>query len=375
MQEDIIREQIGQRLLEARNALGLSQEKAAALLDVHRNVLHEWEAGKKLATIKDLRKAAEMYGRDITFFTSKKEEDAFTVLLRTVRQDKAVYERAINFEKFCSNFKRLCQVLEYQNNVPIVPDYTIDQSRPLTEWMAHYAEQARDLLGLGRGPITNLREVLETKLHLKIYFETLPDAVSGIFTYSQSIGGSIMINTQNRTPGHQHFSLAHEFAHFLFHRSLCALVSSKNNSSAKEETEADLFAEHFLMPTQAIRDSFYDRAKGDISEEDVLYLADLYRVSFKAMTYRLKTLKLINQTTADMLFEDTKVSMLRGISGFQEPPINNEKFPKVYVHLLVKAYRQKRITASALSDYLDVDLWSARQEAKKFESLVEHASG
>jgi Zn-dependent peptidase ImmA (M78 family)/transcriptional regulator with XRE-family HTH domain len=372
MEEAKIREQIGQRLVEARNALGLSQEKAASLLDVHRNVLHEWEAGKKLATVKDLRKAAEIYDRDITFFTSKKEEDAFTVLLRTVSHDKAVYERAVNFEKFCSNYKRLCQVLEYKNNVPVIPDYAIDQSRPLIEWMAHYAEEARDLLGLGKGPITNLRETLETKLHLKIYFEKLPERISGIFTYSQSIGGSIMINTENRTAGHQHFSLAHEFAHFLFHRSLRALIS--NNSKTKEEIEADLFAEHFLMPAQAVRDSFYDRIKGDVSEEDVLYLADLYRVSFKAMTYRLKTLKLINRSTTDDLFENTKINLLRQITGFQEPSVSNEKFPKVYVHLLVKAFRQKRITASALSDYLDIDLWSARQEAKKFESLVEHAS-
>ena len=63
MNENQVTEQIGQRLLEARNALGLSQEKAAALLDVHRNILHEWEAGKRLATMKDLRKAAEIYDR------------------------------------------------------------------------------------------------------------------------------------------------------------------------------------------------------------------------------------------------------------------------------------------------------------------------
>ncbi len=362
---------ISSRILEARTVLGLSQEESSVLLGIPRLKLHEWETGKRLATIADLEKMADVYGRDLAFFTDEnKEDNAFQVLLRATNKDKNTRETVITFEKYCNNYRKLSDVLGYKSAPISGTDFILDDSRPLDEWMAHYAESQRESLGLGRGPITNLREVLEEKIHVKIFFNQMSESISGMFTYNHKNGASIMINTLNKTAGHQYFSLAHEFAHYLFHKRKLALIS-KEQSNEREEREANIFAENFLMPAQALRDSFYDRAPGknDASEEDILYLADFYRVSFKAMVVRLKNLRLINQTLANKFFGDTKVNRLRAITGFDEPKMSGDKFPKIYFHLLVKAFRNKLVTAAALSDFLDIDLWSAKLEAKKIERL------
>ncbi len=368
--EQDIQDNIAARVLEARNILGLSQEEAAGLLGIPRLKLHEWENGKRFATIADLEKIAEVYCRDLDFFTSEtKEDSAFQVLLRSTKEDKNTYQTVMTFEKYCNNYHSLCEVLSHKGAHGIPADLSLDQSRPLEEWMSRYAEEQRESLGLGRGPISNLREVLEDKLSIKVFFNEMSESISGMFTFGPKLGGSIMINTKDRTAGHQHFSLAHEFGHFLFHKRKLALIS-KERSDLKEELEANTFAEYFLMPAQAVRDSFYDRiGKDEIAGEDVLYLADYYRVSFKAMTLRLKHLKLINSATCDKLYTETKVAQLRAITGFKELEIKEEKFPKIYFYLLVKAFKNKLVTAAALSKFLDIDLWTAKLEAKKMESL------
>lgn len=59
--EDHKRSLIARRLKEARNLAGLSQTKAATLLDMHRPTITEIEAGNRRVTADELPRFAELY--------------------------------------------------------------------------------------------------------------------------------------------------------------------------------------------------------------------------------------------------------------------------------------------------------------------------
>lgn len=360
---EVIQKQFAGRISQARVDSGLSQEEAASILNMARSILSEYETGKRPINISDLEKFAEAYRRDMSYFMREhKEDNAFAVLLRASHNIKEISESVSKFESYCHNFEKLSELLQIERKRDLFDkDLVLDSSRPLVEWIEHYCDEVRGYLSLGSSPVPNLRDILEEKLDLKVFNHPMPESVSGIFTYSSKLGGCIFINSNNN-PGRQLFSLAHEFGHFLFHKKKLALISIEN-SNANEEKTADLFAENFLMPSKAIKNSFYETVskKDDVSEEDVLYLADLYGVSFKAMVFRLKKLKLISSKTADTYFRETFVNYLRDVTGLQERPKENMTFPKSYRALAVKAYRRKLLTVGALSEMLDLDIWSAKK--------------
>lgn len=57
------------RLKEAREYIGLSQEKVAAFLDLSRSAVSEFESGKRNVTAIELKKLAGLYGRPVGWFT------------------------------------------------------------------------------------------------------------------------------------------------------------------------------------------------------------------------------------------------------------------------------------------------------------------
>jgi len=98
----------------------------------------------------------------------------------------------------------------------------------------------------------------------------------------------------------QRFTLAHEIGHFLLHKGDRVILdrsfrvnlrdTNENNIEDPEEVEANLFAAELLMPEKFLVDSLRNK-KIDIEEDDMIEtLANNYKVSPQAMTYRLVNL-------------------------------------------------------------------------------------
>ena len=103
---------------------------------------------------------------------------------------------------------------------------------------------------------------------------------------------------QNR----QRFTIAHEIGHFCLHKDGDHVhfdedfrVYKRNGRSAlaidPQEIEANQFAAELLMPTNMLRSDF-TKVKG-MEEDAIATLASRYRVSSKAMEFRLQNLGLI----------------------------------------------------------------------------------
>lgn len=100
----------------------------------------------------------------------------------------------------------------------------------------------------------------------------------------------------------QRFSIAHEIAHFVLHGGDTYIDREyrvhfrdleSGSGTRQEEMEANAFAAALLMPIAQVKDAF-KRQPFDLTEDDGLeMLAEKFKVSTQAMTYRLMKLRLI----------------------------------------------------------------------------------
>jgi transcriptional regulator with XRE-family HTH domain len=79
--------QLGKRLKEAREYVGITQEEAAAHLKVRRSAISEMEAGKRGVGALEMKSLASLYQRPTSWFTGETEQEVpedVAFLARTV---------------------------------------------------------------------------------------------------------------------------------------------------------------------------------------------------------------------------------------------------------------------------------------------------
>jgi len=72
--KDDARKTLRERLREAREYLGFSQEEVAAYLDVSRSALSNIESGQRKVDALELKKLASLYKRPVSYFTGEEAE-------------------------------------------------------------------------------------------------------------------------------------------------------------------------------------------------------------------------------------------------------------------------------------------------------------
>lgn len=361
---------IGKRLKQAREALGYTQEHVAEKLGIGRPRYSDIENGKRDVPVKELYAFCEFFARPLEFFLKESlaTESGFKVLFRKTAGDGEVTKVVTEFENLCERMYDLEEITGIRIKPPLLEDYDYEKNR-LSFWGKHCAQKERSRLNLGQASLKDLDRILEEKCGLKIFYLPIPEGkdIWGMFTFDEKIGGCILINS---TPvfGRQLFSLAHEYGHFIFHKTQLGIVSFEKDKTTSDEKIADCFAGEFLMPESAVNDIFGARIKNrkDVIAEDALYLADYFGVSFRAMTYRLNNMNLITNTRKEELLQETWVSAVRKSMGISEPE-KKSTFSPLYLHLCLKAYQQGNITTAKFAEFLDLPLYAAMGLAKKIK--------
>lgn len=362
---------IGERLKKAREALGYTQEEVAEKLNIGRPRYSDIENGKRDIPLKELYSFCEFFGRPLEYFLKEKLvlDSGFKVLFRKTEGDQEVAKVITEFETLCEKMYTLEEITDIKIKPAISKDYKYEKDR-LWFWGKFYANQERQRLDLGQTPLKNLDQILEERCALKIFYLPIPAerGIFGMFTYDEQMGGCILINT-NANFGKQLFSLAHEYAHFIFHKERLGIISSENEKNTSDESLADHFASDFLMPEEAVNNIFNLRIKNrkDLTAEDIVYFAEYFGVSFQSMIYRLNNLKLLSNDMRDKFIEQTWVTAVRRSMGISEPEKGIYKFPKLYFHLCLKAYQQDKITTSKLAEFLELPLYQAMELGRKIK--------
>jgi transcriptional regulator with XRE-family HTH domain len=73
--DEIVRQQIGERLRQSREYLGLSQDEVAKHLGIPRTALTNIESGQRRVEALELKKLADLYRQPLKYFTDGESED------------------------------------------------------------------------------------------------------------------------------------------------------------------------------------------------------------------------------------------------------------------------------------------------------------
>ncbi len=360
---------LGNRLQESRNARGLKQQDVADEMNMSRTTIVAIEKGERLVKPDELIKFARIYGRDVSKLLDRVTvaQDFVPQFRQNWREDFSEtpeLERvSYELQEFAEDYIKLEQI----NGIT-----RIENPSPQYSWKGSSAEQAaeeialaeRNRLGIGDGPISNLRERLEMDIGLRIFYFPMPSTVSGLFVYNDSLGGCIGINS-NHPRDRRNWSLAHEFGHYLTSRyqTEITFLHEKRRRSANERL-ADAFAENFLMPSSGLNRRFSEiqrsNSKG-ITMAEICHLADLYQVSVQALVLRLENLRRVSTGTWDSLaeegFKPRQAQQILGIDA--NPPLQNELPPR-FVSLAVSAYENEELSEGQLAKLLRTDRVTAR---------------
>ncbi len=360
---------LGARLQEARKARGLTQQAVADSLGIARTTLVAMEKGERRVLPDELISLASLYGRSVSAFVSRRVvTESFVPQFRAAwrdafAQDTELEKTAAELESLAEDYtelERLCEMpLVRAHPLP----YNVSGASP-EQAGEEIAASERNRLGLGDGPISNLRERLENDVGLRIFYFAMPSKIAGLFAYNDLLGACIGINAAHPRD-RRNWSLAHEYGHFLTGRyqSEITFLSEKKRTATRERV-ADSFAKHFLMPATGINRRFTEvhrSSEHGITLAHVCSLADLYQVSVQALILRLEELDRLPSGTWERLeHEGFKVRRAQELLGIDANPPELDLLPKRYLHLAVLAYSKQKLSEGQLARNLRTDRVTAR---------------
>lgn len=363
-------QKLGELLQRARKQQGFTQADAAAVIGVSRTTMTAIEAGQRQIKSGELIKLAEAYSKDVSdFIRGRPMVEPFALKFRstqrqTVEDEEKIVQTINQLEDLASYYYELEEILDQPlvRNYPPVYKYGKMKTKQAAEGLA-IAERNR--LGLGDGPIASLRDILEQAVGLRIfYLKFSVNKYSAFYFFEPTLGGCIALNI-DQPSDRSRWNLAHEYAHFLAHRTTPDMTY-EDQYQRKPESErfADSFAEYFLMPSSSLNMRFNAlyQAKGRVTPADLVRLAHEYGVSVEAMTRRLESMQLLPIGIWEALqkrkFKVRETQKQLGLELYPEP---KERLPNRYVALVVEAYHQEKLTIGEVAYFLQVDLLYARE--------------
>ena len=301
--EDSGRRLIPARLHEARLAKRLNQTELADLVGVKRQSISAYENGSKTPEPDTMAAIAKNLGQPISYFT---REDLPTfgergaLFYRKVGQDTnrrnmacAVYskwlgELAFSFEPFV-NFP----VLDLPSFEAEAPD-----GRYSVEEIERMAEETREHLGLGLGPISNVVRLLEAKGVIVARVEVPGEKIEA-FSFWDGERPFVFLASDKDSAVRSRFDVAHELGHLVAHRWIGREDIEDPESLKAIEKEADRFAAAFLLPRKSFPNEVYSPR--------LLAFVDLkrrWKVAIQAMIYRCKDLGIFDERQVTNLYKE-----------------------------------------------------------------------
>lgn len=377
---------IGYWLESARKAMGLSQEQVAKELGIPRPAISLIEAGKRSVSSIELDSFAHLYHRSTSYFlksSSHDQAEGEALLLRAENVSEDDRPVLYDFVSFCERYADLEEVVfgkvvsEPSDRAKYVPSRSTRVIDLIKEG-ERVARDERGRLGLGRAPIRNIVDLLESR-GIKVIPKNIQDSnISGCFYISAKTGPCIMLNRAENKQ-RVNFSAAHEYCHYLLDTDMSGYVclnTLSNDEMKPFEVRANAFAAEFLMPKEGIKEFFAELGvdKSDnLKIDNVVHVQNYFGVSFKAMLYRLQNTGWISQGQMKELDNSSALAKHLAEHWYRynddEEKHVPEKLPRRYVRLALTAYINGDISLRKLAEYLDKPFDEVRQMVSDIENL------
>ncbi|MCA9801763.1 MAG: ImmA/IrrE family metallo-endopeptidase [Cyanobacteria bacterium HKST-UBA02] len=301
---DLTAQEIGRRLRIARENANIRQDDAAQVIGMSRPTLVSIEKGDRRVRIQELQKLARHYGLSVNALLRREAVHIdlmprFRKLRET--EDTHTTEAVQLFNDLIKADVELRDLLGIPQKRNYPPERGINQGNVM-ELAEKHAQELRDWLGLGSGPIADIFSIIELDLGIRLFQRPLSSRskVAGLFHYDESVGACIFLNSNHRLSRRVH-SAAHELGHFYGTRHTPEVLEDDERFLSRDERYADAFGRAFLMPTKSFSASFYrlKEITGKITRRLIILLSHQHGVSREACTRQLETLGLAKKGTWD----------------------------------------------------------------------------
>lgn len=303
--EKLSNHEIGERLRLARDDAKLTQAAAAGVINAARTTIVAIEKGQRRVRIDELQKLASAYGTSANAIMRREAVHLdLAPQFRKLREseDEAVLSASRLLNDLLAAELELEAALgihrerRYPQERPILPGDT----RAVMSQAEMDAQDLRDWLGLGPGPIGDIISVLELQLGIRVYLRPLHSRISGLFAYGDRAGAAMLLNALHPR-ARLMMTASHEIGHFISARRQPEVLTTDTHRVSREERYADSFARGFLMPSRAVRHRFQDLTAGHshLTRRHVILLAHAFGVAREAMVRRLEEIGLARRGTWD----------------------------------------------------------------------------
>ncbi len=371
-------------LVWARKSIGYDVPDAAARLAIKPERLTEFESGARQPSLPQLRKMAKVYGRPLAVLLLDQQPqgwDAMHDFRRMPDAEAREWSPALH--------KAFRKALGQQE---VAAELQEESGQPASGWVLPAADLAnepemvagdtRDVLGVsladqfqwGRkdvnAPLRGWTVAVEEQGVLVLQARRVESSEMRGFSITSGPMPVVVLNG-TESPRGRVFTLAHELGHIVMRQGgLCDLHDELGRTSAPDrdaEVWCNAFAAALLMPRDAfLREPGVSSATSprEWSDQELRELSRRYGTSNEAVLRRLVTLGRATvayyQTRRDEFlsaYEADRARRRAEGSGFADPAVMAvNDLGRSYVRLVLDAWGDGSISASELSDYLDVRL-------------------
>ncbi len=361
---------VGTKIRKLRESMGLTQEQLAKSVGLSSEFISLLELGKRVPSLDSLSSITTFFKKDISFFMVEREE-GFNLVMQSPHLDKKAKRVLKKFQNYADQYLWLEDLTGRRLNLaPVYTNITPERM----------ADQERRRLGLGNEPIRHVLSLLELNgLRILRYAIPADSNISGVHIFIELKQAAFALVDSHLPYDRQVFTAVHEYSHYLKDRFDEPVVDNPDifvdeyvTLYHPRERFAQRFASCFLMPRDKVREIVEkDLGKSRLDFDDVLYLKIYFGVNSVDMLNTLKEmgyippirwkeyLKLDSEKREEVLF-----GILRGKHPKQRvrgKAIVSERF----VHLVLDAYRKKKITKQKVAQVLNISAASAESIAKK----------
>ena len=288
--------EVGRRLRNAREAAGMTQAQAAAVIQVARTTLLAIEKGQRRWQPVELQRLAVAYGTSANELLRR--ESVHVDLAPRFRKDGRYVD--VDAAKATRVLVDLVRAeVELENLLGVQRSRNYPAERPLLAGDVRVqaesdALELRQRIGLGLAPVRDIENLLELEFGLRVYVRPLPSRVSGIFACDAEVGACVLLNANHPLP-RRALTAAHELAHLVSVRHATSIQYRDDRPKSRAEFYADSFARTFLMPPRTVIERFREYTSGfsTLTRRHVILLSDAFGVSREAMVRRVEELKLV----------------------------------------------------------------------------------
>lgn len=338
---------IGDRILQARKASGLSMRALAERAGISAMAISKYENNKSTPSSGVMMALADALDVRVEYF------------FRTARVElkEVEYRKHSKLPKKVLDhiegdvIEQIERYLELEEVLPVSPigKFTLPELDKVEDYddIEHAAEKVREAWGLGKNSIPDLIDTLEEK-GIKVFLSNSlhDEKFDGL---AAQVNNTPIVVLGKDWPGdRQRFTLAHELGHLV----LGPLLAN----DLDVEKAANRFAGAFLVPAQEVfKELGTKRNRLDPRELHILKLS--YGLSMQGWLYRAADLGVLNRKATQEMWKLFNKEDWRKKEPWDQCP--TEK-PKLFCQLVLRAYAEDLITASKAAELMKIPVTELR---------------